>query len=146
MSNAESEATMAVRLVISPEAATDIGQAYDWYECRRAGLGEDFLTSLDACIQTICRNPEMHAKAHEDYRRALMRRFPYAVFYECTAGVVTVYCVFHTSRNPKQVARATLVNWAAIRCSSAGTTRQLGNPPGHLPPGCHGCPRDMFDP
>jgi plasmid stabilization system protein ParE len=91
---------MAARLVILPEAATDVDQAYDWYERRRVGLGEDFLTSLDACIQAICRNPEMHAKVHDEYRRGLVRRFPYAVFYEHLDGAVTVYCVFHTSRDP----------------------------------------------
>jgi plasmid stabilization system protein ParE len=91
---------MAARLIISPEAETDISQAYDWYECRRIGLGEEFLTALDACVQAICRNPEMHAKVHEDYRRGLLRRFPYAVFYECAGDIVTVYCVFHTSRDP----------------------------------------------
>jgi hypothetical protein len=44
--------------------------------------------------------PEMYAFAHEGYRRALVRRFPYAVFYEYANDVVTVYCVFHTARDP----------------------------------------------
>ena len=93
---------MAARLIVAPEAAQDIEEAYDWYECRRVGLGEDFLSSVDACIEAICRQPEMHAKAHEDYRRGLVRRFPYAIFYEYAGDVVTVYCVFHTSRDPRK--------------------------------------------
>lgn len=36
----------------------------------------------------------------EDYRRALVRRFPYAVFYEYADNTVTVYCLFHTARDP----------------------------------------------
>ena len=44
----------------------------------------------------------MHAKVHEEYRRALVRRFPYAVFYEVTDATVTVYCIFHTSREPEK--------------------------------------------
>ena len=90
---------MAVRLTVAPEAARDIDDAYDWYELRRVGLGEDFLCSGDACIQAICRDPEMHAIVHEDYRRGLVRRFPYAVFYEYADGTVTIYCVFHTARD-----------------------------------------------
>lgn len=43
------------------------------------GLGEESLTCVDACIQVICRHPELYAKVYEDYRRALVRRFPYAV-------------------------------------------------------------------
>ena len=91
---------MAAELIIAPEAEQDLTQAYGWYEGRRAGLGEEFLTCVDACIQAICRTPEMHATVHENYRRGLVRRFPYAVFYESAAGTVTVYCVFHTSQDP----------------------------------------------
>jgi plasmid stabilization system protein ParE len=93
---------MPARLIVSPEAAQDIEEAYDWYECRRDGLGEDFLSAVDACIQAICREPEICEKVHEDYRRGLVRRFPYAVFYEYAGGAVTVYCVFHTSRDPQK--------------------------------------------
>jgi plasmid stabilization system protein ParE len=46
--------------------------------------------------------PELHRKVHEDYRRALVRRFPYAVFYEYTRETVTIYAVFHTSRDPEK--------------------------------------------
>ena len=91
---------MAVELVIAPEAGQDIADAYGWYEGRRAGLGEEFLSCVDACIQAICRTPEMHRTIHENYRRGLVRRFPYAVFYEYAADTVTVYCVFHTSQDP----------------------------------------------
>ena len=90
---------MAVELVIAPEAEQDIADAYGWYEGRRAGLGEEFLSCVDACIQAICRTPEMHRTIHENYRRGLVRRFPYAVFYEYAADTVTVYCVFHTSQD-----------------------------------------------
>ncbi|MBN1341733.1 MAG: type II toxin-antitoxin system RelE/ParE family toxin [Phycisphaerae bacterium] len=93
---------MAVELVIAPEAEQDIDEAYGWYEARRAGLGEEFLGCVDACIQTLCRMPEMHATLDEDYRRALVRRFPYAIFYEYATGAVTVYGVFHTSRDPEK--------------------------------------------
>ena len=66
---------MAVELIIAPEAQQDLDEAYSWYEDRRPGLGEEFLGCVDACIQQIRRTPELHAKAHEDYRRALVRRF-----------------------------------------------------------------------
>ncbi len=93
---------MAAELIVAPEVERDIAQAYDWYEEQRVGLGEDFLSRVDACIQGIVRNPELHKTIHEQYRRGLVRRFPYAVFYEYVAGVVTVYCVFHTSRDPEK--------------------------------------------
>jgi plasmid stabilization system protein ParE len=93
---------MAAKLILAPEAEQDLSQAYSWYESQRIGLGEEFLTSVDACIQSICRTPEMHQTVHENYRRGLVRRFPYAVFYEYENDTVTVYCIFHTSRDPKK--------------------------------------------
>jgi len=91
---------MAAELIIAAEAEQDFADAYAWYESRRSGLGEELLTCVDACIEAISRTPDMHPIVHENYRRGLVRRFPYAVFYEHVEGAVTIYCVFHTSRNP----------------------------------------------
>jgi plasmid stabilization system protein ParE len=91
---------MAVRLILAPEAEIDLAEAYVWYEARRVGLGEEFLSSVDGCMEGIRRRPELCAPVYESYRRALVRRFPYAVFYEYVHESVTVYAVFHTSRDP----------------------------------------------
>lgn len=93
---------MAAELIVAPEAEQDIAEGYAWYEEQRVGLGEEFLSCVDACIEALRRMPEMHAKIYESYRRALVRRFPYAVFYEYAEGTVTVYSVFHTSQDPEK--------------------------------------------
>jgi plasmid stabilization system protein ParE len=92
---------MAAELVIAPEAELDITEAYVWYESRRVGLGEEFLSAVDASMERIRRQPAIYASVHEVYRRALVRRFPYAIFFEY-AEAVTVYAVFHTSRDPEK--------------------------------------------
>jgi plasmid stabilization system protein ParE len=91
---------MAIELVFAAEVEQDIGEAYAWYEMRRPGLGEEFLSCVDACIQTLCRTPDLHAKVYEDYRRAIVRRFPYVIFFDRSGNLVTIYGVLHTSRNP----------------------------------------------
>jgi len=93
---------MAKPLIILPGAEQDITEAYDWYQERELGLGEEFLRCIDASIQTIKRNPEIYAFAHEKYRRALVRRFPYAIFYEYFEDTITVYAVFHCSQDSKK--------------------------------------------
>ena len=93
---------MTAELVTAPEAEEDIADAYAWYENHRPGLGEEFFSCVEACIEAIRRAPEMHALVHENYRRGLVRRFPYAVFYEYTEGTVRIYSVFHTSRDPRK--------------------------------------------
>ena len=93
---------MPPELIFAPEVEQDLIEAYDWYEGRRPGLGEEFLSCVEACIQAIWRNAEMHAIVFADYRRGLVRRFPYSVFYESAGATVTVYCVFHNSRDPEK--------------------------------------------
>jgi plasmid stabilization system protein ParE len=93
---------MAAELILAPEAEQDLEEAYVWYEHQRAGLGDDFLSNVDACMQAICRTPEIHSRIHEHYRRVLVRRFPYAVFYEYVDEQVIVYCIFHSSRDPQK--------------------------------------------
>ena len=91
---------MVAELITAPEAAEDIIAAYGWYESRRIGLGEEFLNCADACIEGTRRSPGMYPIVHENYRRALVRRFPYPIFYEYEEGAVTVYGIFHTARDP----------------------------------------------
>src|SRR5947209_7040231 len=93
---------MAADLFLDPDAETDIAPAYDWYEERRVGLGEEFLACLEACFDAIRRTPKMHQVGHNTARRALIRRFPYAVYYDYTdeTNAVTAYVVIHTAQDP----------------------------------------------
>jgi plasmid stabilization system protein ParE len=93
---------MTASLVLSPAAADDIADAYDWYELHRRGLGEEFLACTEACLASVSRNPQLYARIYGEFRRALVRRFPYAVFYQQDGDKVTVFAVFHTSRNPEK--------------------------------------------
>jgi len=93
---------MIKNVIILPETEQDVTDAYDWYQTHKVGLEEDFLQCVDICIQSIQRNPEMYAIAHEGYRRALIRRFPYAIFYEYLEDELTLYAVFHCSQDPKK--------------------------------------------
>jgi plasmid stabilization system protein ParE len=93
---------MPAELVFAPEAVADLADAYSWYEERRAGLGEDFLLCVEATLETICRAPAVYAAVDLNCRRALVRRFPYAIFFESDQDTVTVYAIFHTARNPEK--------------------------------------------
>jgi plasmid stabilization system protein ParE len=93
---------MAADLIVLDEAEQDIDLAYAWYEQQRPGLGEEFLSRVDACLQSLRRSPQMHTCIYQTFRRALVRKFPYAVFYEYADNTVVVYCVFHTSQDPEK--------------------------------------------
>ena len=88
------------KLILLPEAERDVLEAYGWYQQRQDGLGEEFLRCVDACLLSIRQNPLRHAPVHESYRRALVRRFPFAIFYEFAEDNITIYSVFHCSQDP----------------------------------------------
>jgi hypothetical protein len=62
---------MAVDFIIAPEVEQDLAEAYACYEARRTGLGEEFLSCVDAGIAAICRMLEMYAAIHEQYAGGL---------------------------------------------------------------------------
>ena len=93
---------MSRRLIIRPEAEDEIAEAFDWYESRVRGLGADFLLSVDAIMNAILRNPQHYPRVHRIVGRALMRRFPYEVFFVEDDERVVVMSVFHAKRNPKR--------------------------------------------
>jgi len=47
-------------------------------------------------------DPEMNMTVYKNYRRGLVRRFPYAVFYEYIGDMATIYGIFHTASNPRK--------------------------------------------
>jgi plasmid stabilization system protein ParE len=94
---------MAAKLLILAAAERDIDEAFVWYERRQTGLGYEFLRAPDARLQAIQRNPEICGFAERHYRRALIRRFPYALLYTFSEQTVTIYAVFHTSQDPDKL-------------------------------------------
>jgi toxin ParE1/3/4 len=85
---------------IRKPAQADITDAARWYEQRDKGLGAEFLRALDACFSSIQRSPESHALVHPRLRRALLRRFPYGVFYVVEKQRISVIACLHVRRRP----------------------------------------------
>jgi len=92
---------MSQRIVVRPEAESDIAAAAQWYEERRPGLSLEFRSALDRTLLSIENNPELYARVYRSLRRALLRRFPYGVFYLQRAEDIVVVAVLHTSRDPR---------------------------------------------
>lgn len=91
---------MAKIVILTPEAEDDSYRGYAWYESRRIGLGREFITAVDACLQSISRNPKLYQTIYNDYRRAVVRRFPFSIIYEETDTTVTIYAIFDGRQNP----------------------------------------------
>lgn len=88
-------------ILISSDAEDDIRAAVEWYQSLDAGLETEFLRALDACLSSIQRNPEQYPLVYKNVRRALLRKFPYGIFYFVFTDTIAVLACFHTSRDPK---------------------------------------------
>ena len=92
---------MSLELILRPEAEADALEAYRWYSEQVAGLGEDFLAEVERALESIRDNPEANRKLHREFRRALTRRFPYAIFYAVRDNRIVVFAILHTARDPR---------------------------------------------
>ena len=89
-----------IAIEVRPEARAELQQAFAWYEEKQAGLGYQFLFAADATIDRIRRHPEMFPLIEDAVRKALLRRFPYAVLFEVEDVRITVIAVYHGRRRP----------------------------------------------
>ena len=92
---------MNSRFIIRPEAESEMAHAFDWFEERVSGLGSEFLLCIDAVFDAIQRNPQQYPLVHRTVRRAIIRRFPYEVFFVEDNERIVVLSVLHARRNPK---------------------------------------------
>ena len=92
---------MKPTLVFDPEATSEFDEAYDFYQNRRFGLGDEFAGAIRTVILGILAQPKRHAAVLRDTRRARVIRFPFAVYYRIESSTIRIVSVFHTSRDPK---------------------------------------------
>ncbi len=72
---------MSYEIIVRPEAAREVQEAFDWYQEKTEGL--EFLRAADACLAGIQRNPFASPMMYQEIRRALLRKFPYILFLHC---------------------------------------------------------------
>jgi plasmid stabilization system protein ParE len=88
------------RLVSRPDADADVEATFDWYEGELAGLGQQFLNELQVTYDRIAAGPAKYQRVANEVRRALLRRFPYAVYFAVDGEDVVVLAVLHAARDP----------------------------------------------
>ena len=91
---------MTLRVVFRAAARHEFESAAAWYDQQRHGLGEEFIREIDAVVLRALSDPERYPVVCADVRKAVARRFPYAVFFRLRAGCLVVLAVFHGRRDP----------------------------------------------
>ena len=88
-------------VIFTPPARAELIDAQDWYESEAFGLGQRFRAAVDVAIERMSANPRQFPVIHKNIRRALLRRFPYALMFVIDNDTtLTVIACFHGSRDP----------------------------------------------
>jgi toxin ParE1/3/4 len=95
------------RLAASPLVASDVEAAYEWYESEESGLGIEFLDELRGAYHRIADGPLKYQELRPNLRRALTKRFPYAIYFSIEGEAVVVLAVLHARRDPAEWQRRT---------------------------------------
>ena len=90
---------MPLSVVFRPQAEDDALEVRQWYESRRVGLGREFGEALDALVARIVATPLAFPRVHDETRRAVLSRFPYAVYFRVAEPAVVVLAI-HGRQHP----------------------------------------------
>jgi plasmid stabilization system protein ParE len=89
---------MARGFVVRPLAEADLAQAASWYDDEQPGLGLRFLNDVDQIFGRIREMPRQFPVVSGKIRRALLRTFPYAVYFRETDEALVILAVLHLRR------------------------------------------------
>ena len=87
-------------VIFTQAARAELIEAQDWYESKAAGLGRRFRQAIDPLIERMGDNPRQFPTVFKNVRRALLRRFPYSLFFVVEDDALIVIACFHASRDP----------------------------------------------
>src|SRR5689334_249136 len=82
-------------------AQNEIEDAFEWYRSRSPTAALRFLVAVDEALVAIRERPETFPIVTGALRRALLRRFPYAVYFKVYDRTVAVVGVVHGHRHPR---------------------------------------------
>lgn len=81
--------------------ADDISQIADWYdENGDHGLGHRFIDTFLTGLHHLRENGHIYRAVYLDFRKILLRPFPYSVFYRLHDEIWIVTLVIHAARSP----------------------------------------------
>ncbi len=80
----------------------DVELAFRWYERQRRGLGFEFLDCVEVSLSNIIKFPKMCEVCYSNFRRSVIRRFPFSIFYTIEDEEIVIHSVFDNRQDPKK--------------------------------------------
>ena len=88
--------------VLRRVAEQELATSFEWYEKEQAGLGAEFLATIEEYFQRIVDHPEWFPEVRGTVRRAVVRRFPFVIHFLIEPERIVILSIFHTSRDPER--------------------------------------------
>lgn len=90
------------RLVLRPDAEAELAAAAAWYDEKRAGLGAELCMVTERALFAIQETPDAYPVWQSDhpYRKYVVGRFPFVIFFTVDDAAVAVVAVAHARRRP----------------------------------------------
>jgi toxin ParE1/3/4 len=92
---------MKLPIRLRPGVVSDLTEAADWYNRRQPELGDDFVHAAYDAFDLLAERPGSFPVVYKNVRRALMRRFPYAIYFRIESEAIVILVVIHTARSPR---------------------------------------------
>jgi len=89
---------MSYRVILSPDARRDIRATIWWYSHIQRELGHRFSAEARTVLRRVKQNPYQFVRSHRSTRKALLRRFPYAIYFTVNAEGVLILAILHQRR------------------------------------------------
>ena len=99
MTTDDDAVSLPVRL--TSHAVQDLAAAEQWYLDEAPHVLASFEVEIDRAFLLISERPELYQAVESTVRRALVRRFPFSVFYRILPEWIEVIAVVHQSRDPR---------------------------------------------
>ena len=88
-----------MKITILDEAERDLHDGFTFYESQEPGLGDYFLNTLFADVDSLRLYAGIHSQVFGFYR-LLSSRFPYAIYYSLHGEAVLVIAILDCRQNP----------------------------------------------
>lgn len=97
-----------MKVVFLLAADMDVQAAYEYLDLVNEGLGDRFLAELEAGTRQISAFP-LSCRLHlDDYRRLVMPRFPYGVFYVIESDRIVIHAIMDLRQSTETIRRRLL--------------------------------------
>lgn len=92
-----------MQIRFQPEAEIELAEARLWYSLQCEGLDAALMKRVDQTLSGIVVAPEAYPIVYRHLRRAVVRQFPFAIFYEVNESEIVVFAVYHSRRDPERL-------------------------------------------